>query len=559
MGMNTRRAARLFVAGGLLVVLVGCAGRTVGLRSAKEALTVVQGDVSSGAGEAVGLTRVNELLATAAKYSRGRKGRAVGYYFQAAQEARRVVGGEAYFDHAIGQAAGLVHDLDGWSDGREFPGDGRRYRVVLETRGAGLLDPRRFDSLLPVDRMQVEGFQQIVRQDGVGAPMVGQREWTVQRKRENHFLHSGGSDEAVTMWAEFGEEGTVRLQCLDPRKLRSVRVQNRSQELAANFTAPIAMTVREGRWKRWGLKGVLSPQSFTHRIGLYSLDDPDPDRIPVIMAHGLLSQPETFTEVYNALLADRKIRERYQFYFFYYPTGLPPLYPGAGLRRELGELHAHLKKQGGGRAINRMVLIGHSMGGLMVSAQVRDFRGSWEQLFKRPLKKTPLSPVAREAVEALFETAPPRFVTRAVFVATPHRGSTLANNWVGRLGSALSRVPKSFMSLQAPELVGSMTDFGRSVLLTAAPLDGIYRLREGNAVLQLTESRPLSSWVTLHSIIGDEGRGDTPESTDGIVPYRSSHLEGVQSEKIVPHGHSAHLHEEGIRELRRILLLHLRG
>ena len=109
----------------------------------------------------------------------------------------------------LGAAGEIVWKVGcGGADENQFETDG----ACLGYWGAGLLDPRHFDSLLPVDRMQVEGFKQIVKQDGAGAPMVGQREWSAQRKQENHFLHSGGSDVAVTMWAEFGEDGTVRIR-----------------------------------------------------------------------------------------------------------------------------------------------------------------------------------------------------------------------------------------------------------------------------------------------------------------------------------------------------------
>jgi len=46
--------------------------------------------------------------------------------------------------------------------------------------------------------------------------------------------------------------------------------------------------------------------------------------------------------------------------------------------------------------------------------------------------------------------------------------------------------------------------------------------------------------IPYHSIIGDRGRGDTPNSSDGVVPYWSSHLDGAQSEKIVPSEHGSH-------------------
>jgi len=58
-------------------------------------------------------------------------------------------------------------------------------------------------------------------------------------------------------------------------------------------------------------------------------------------------------------------------------------------------------------------------------------------------------------------------------------------------------------------------------------------------------------------VIGVRGKGDTPESSDGIVPYWSSSLGPVESEKIVPAGHSVQDSPECAEEVKRILRLHL--
>ncbi len=70
---------------------------------------------------------------------------------------------------------------------------------------------------------------------------------------------------------------------------------------------------------------------------------------------------------------------------------------------------------------------------------------------------------------------------------------------------------------------------------------------------------PIVSGLPYHSIVGDRGKGDTPDSSDGVVPYWSSHLAGAASEKIVPADHVCHAHPEAIEEVRRILLLHADG
>jgi hypothetical protein len=59
--------------------------------------------------------------------------------------------------------------------------------------------------------------------------------------------------------------------------------------------------------------------------------------------------------------------------------------------------------------------------------------------------------------------------------------------------------------------------------------------------------------------MGDRGKGDAPNSSDGVVPYWSSHMDGAKSELIVPSAHSAHQNPQAIQEVRRILMLNARA
>ncbi|MDD5200945.1 MAG: hypothetical protein PHC88_14210 [Terrimicrobiaceae bacterium] len=65
---------------------------------------------------------------------------------------------------------------------------------------------------------------------------------------------------------------------------------------------------------------------------------------------------------------------------------------------------------------------------------------------------------------------------------------------------------------------------------------------------------PLSCDIPYYSLIGDRGRGDSPNNSDGVAPYGSSHLASAVSEKIVPSGHGANEDPTAIEEMRRILL-----
>ena len=70
---------------------------------------------------------------------------------------------------------------------------------------------------------------------------------------------------------------------------------------------------------------------------------------------------------------------------------------------------------------------------------------------------------------------------------------------------------------------------------------------------------PIKSGVPYYTVIGDRGKGDSQNSSDGVVPYWSSHRDGAQSELVVPSSHSSHQNPQAIEEVKRILKLYPTG
>ena len=401
-------------------------------------------------------------------------------------------------------------------------------------------------------------------QDGIGAPMVCRIEYSEERKKTNPFIHSIGIDAPATALIEFPSKGSARITLCNTRRSDQVFFRGAQRSLATNCTTPLVSAALRQHTSRLGWKGIRKPAQFIDEMGLYSIEIVDPGKTPVVFVHGLGSRPATWIQPYNALLGEKWFRENYQAYSFYYPTGLPPMYPAAGLRQGLQQMHRELLRRGAGRNAGRVVLVGHSMGGLITSFQIRDYRGTSGLLFKTPISELPISDRSRKAMATILEEDPPNFVTRAVFIATPHRGSNMADNWLGHFVSWLVEVPRDLLTLQIPKMTQSLTELGQKLRGEKDPLDGVSRLKVGDPLLNFTLERPIKPGVTYHSIIGDRGkgggtkRGEEPESSDGVVPYWSSHLDGTASEKIVPSDHSAHNHPEAIAELKRILQLHLK-
>ena len=78
-----------------------------------------------------------------------------------------------------------------------------------------------------------------------------------------------------------------------------------------------------------------------------------------------------------------------------------------------------------------------------------------------------------------------------------------------------------------------------------------------NPMIQVLAEIAIDRGVSFHSIIGDRGLGDGEQGSDGVVPYKSAHLERAESELIVPSDHAATAHPLTVLEVKRILNLHL--
>jgi pimeloyl-ACP methyl ester carboxylesterase len=216
------------------------------------------------------------------------------------------------------------------------------------------------------------------------------------------------------------------------------------------------------------------------------------------------------------------------------------------LRRDLDGIKRAFPTQ------KRIVLVGHSMGGMICRLMITDAGDKlWRDFFGTTPAKTPLRGETRQLLEKYLVFNHRAEVKRAIFISTPHRGSSLASTWIGRIGSALVRAPRFMVSAYAsvkPLLIAdpAAEQFNR------VP-NSVDTLEPNDRFVLAVNTLPMAPGIPYNSIIGDRGRGDTPNSSDGVVPYWSSHLEGAQSEAIVDSNHSSLGKLATIREVERIL------
>lgn len=435
-------------------------------------------------------------------------------------------------------------------------GNGKTLGVSADSKTT--IDPRTAASVFPADNVRISRLRVRTVQPGAGVPCVA------------HFDPKSpavAGQAGVPPLAGFCEPVTalVRTDGREPQLVfyrtrvdDDVIIAGRNTELAADFSAPLAYMLSRGRNRNMDIGALLRSDRNFAMTGLYQFHRYDPDKIPIVFVHGLMSRPETWVPAVNELMADEEIRERYQFWFFLYPTGLPVWGSAAELRAELDRYRKTFDPARRNRNFDRMVLVGHSMGGLISSLQVRTGGAKlWSQFMDTPPEQISLSPETKRRIVEVVQFQPRPEVARVVFFATPHRGSELAVNPVSEFFSRLIRLPFNFLDADRYALQSALRDEYRDLFV--APANSIVFLRANSPLLKAILALPMRPGIPYHSVIGDQGRGNTPDSSDGVVPYWSSHMKGAKSEKIVPSGHGAHENPEGIAELRRILTLHLAG
>jgi pimeloyl-ACP methyl ester carboxylesterase len=292
------------------------------------------------------------------------------------------------------------------------------------------------------------------------------------------------------------------------------------------------MILAKTRPQRLGFIRLMRPTKYAYTARLVRLQPYDANKIPVLMIYGLQDTGATWAPLLNALRSDPEINRRYQFWVYSYPSGYPFPYSAELLREELDRVDKAFPNH------KKLVVIGHSMGGLLSRLIVTDSTlRFWDAFFGKPPEQVSIDPADKQLFERVLIFKHRSEVNRVIFISTPHRGSEIASNWIGRIGSALVELPPALKKLHAPTSIDTLSPNDRFV--------------------RILNTLPIAGHTPYYSIIGDRGRGDTPHSSDGVVPYWSSHLDGAQSERIVPSGHSAHENKEGMEEVDRILKLNL--
>ncbi len=422
------------------------------------------------------------------------------------------------------------------------------------------------DQVILASDFEVGGLETRSYQYGLGVPLIGIHRPATPGKGEEPFLPP---EMAFPLTAFLRPNSRLRdpakgveeprectLELVDPVVVHRVGTPPSDLPVEADLTTPLAYMWSRTDLNRYRWNGLFRPGKELARANLMLLRPYERGKIPVVMVHGLMSSPLAWIPMINELLNDPVIREKYQFMLYMYPTGVPIPIAAAGLRETLLKAQQIYDREGTDPAFGRMVLLGHSMGGLLSHAMaVKSGDKFWQLHSDVQFKDINGSPEILAELQRYLFFEPLPFVKRVVFLATPHRGSDLSRNMIGRVGTNLISDPDQISDLLSKLIKDNPDAFDRRQFRRMPT--SIETLDTDHPILLGLHAMEPNPGVAFHSLIGAKYAGPVASTTDGVVAYRSSHIDGVESEVRVRSDHGVQKDPEAIIEVRRILRKHV--
>jgi hypothetical protein len=429
-------------------------------------------------------------------------------------------------------------------------------RIAVEDPSA--IDPDGMDAMFPASSVKDDVLKARRYCDGVGVPVVGWKQTPpVGQKREKYQLPSG-LPYNLTAMLDFSGEGSPRWRFIKRIRHDETRIGSATHTLAADWSATNNFYWHMCDLDNLKIENVLLPDRFTEETGIYFVTPYDPDKIPVVFVHGLVSSPDAFKNVINELVPEPWFRQHYQIWLYNYPTGNPWIISAMNFREKMREACVHARTKGGDANLERMVVVAHSMGGLLTRSSITDPKHVlYDEFFRKPLDELKTNGETRALIRDSLLYEPITEPDRVVFLAVPHRGSPMANRTLAMWLSKLIRLPKTLTIELLDTTLLSVGDAIKGEEPEKPLPTSINSLSPQTPSTIALNKLPLPKHITFHSVIGDRGKGDSPDSSDGVVPYWSSHVEPVASELIIPSNHSVPDNPQAAEELKRILKLHL--
>ena len=415
-----------------------------------------------------------------------------------------------------------------------------------------------FDRLVPIGRYETNALRQKYQRRGLGVPLVVVRRSNIDRPL---IARTGAFHATFVMRAEdraadaLDRQGTgCRLELYDPLRVDTIESDSGTHAIAKDLSAPLVYSLQGQQFTF--LNYFVYPSEIENAGRLRMIEPYQRGKVPIVLIHGLLSDEWCWVEQVNELYAHPGFGDHFQILSFHYPTGNSFRLSASALREQLASLRLQYDPDRADPQLSNMILVGHSMGGLVAKMQITSSGDQlWHSVANRPLDAICASQSEKDTLRKLFYFEPSPDVARVIFLATPHRGSNLARRPVGRLATKLIDIPQQ-RRREHERLMrcnpGVFSDEIRERIPTSLDV-----LEPSSGLLQAIASLPAAKPVCMHSVIGNHCWSLLQGKSDGVVPVSSAREPRAVSEKVVKATHGqVKGHPEAVKELLYILQEH---
>lgn len=388
-----------------------------------------------------------------------------------------------------------------------------------------------------------------IRTKGIGLPVV------VQTHKAKFTPITQKAYQAnvypATIVAVKSPNGDLQITLLDPRHDKT----HHGQPLITQNNIVIDHITNDPNNKRLSIRGLLKPLEYQQIQGLYLSQKYDKKKIPIVMIHGIFSSPETFMPMAEAIDAQPDLHSKYQIWHYYYPTGAPWISTAQQFRSSFRKLIKTLDPQATHQNLRKTTIIAHSMGGLITRLSLSHPKNTLTEAYLGDQGAQILNQTQRKTLEPIFHYTPLTEPEQVIFMAVPHRGSEMASGLIGWITKKIITIPniliQGTVGILLPQQQSKLSK--HTVRLLTKGENSVYQLQPDNPALQAMNQMVLPKHIKVHSIIGDLGPRGIKLYTDGVVTYKSSHLNGRGTETIVPSSHEVTAKPKSIKRVIQIL------
>ena len=448
--------------------------------------------------------------------------------------------------------------------------------MMAEVRFEGRWKNQTFERFELVSDYKTEGLANQYHTYGLGVPLIAVLENQASPSPAQKYyppsltLPMTAFCEVQPQASFASESGKIQhsalIRLFDPLERKTIQHLDRTIPLESDITTPLAYHLKDPLLNQSVLATatLLNAQLADKIHGVYMLEPYNPNKIPVVMVHGLWSSPVTWTQMFNDLRAIPEIQNNYQFWFYSYATGQPFPISAGQMREDLAEVQRELDPHGSSQALQQMVLVGHSMGGLVSRMQAIDSGNEfWDIAGQGSIKDLQGNQQAIGRInKTLFFNANPA-IKRIVTIATPHQGSEFANATARWLSEKIISLPELATDETLKLARENPAILSNPQILTGTSIDSLAPTSPWFSALNHIAPQPSTKF---HTIVGRlEKKHFLPFSdssndpgSDGVVSVTSAQYKYAETNAFVPEEHSSiHFHPQCILEVRRILMSHL--